>query len=136
MQLDKDVLLRKLLEAEMDSSAAAKQVSALRETVSHMSRSASVSKIHLSEQFWVDFSLQNFETTLKHVVRYHLQYQICFKNIVYIFVQEKKMSGSDSTLLARQKELLLQKLETFEITNRALRHLLREQHSREVLLCL
>lgn len=58
MQLDKDVLLRKLLEAEMDSSAAAKQVSALRETVSHMSRSVSVSKIHLSEQFWVDFSLQ------------------------------------------------------------------------------
>ncbi|KAK7131393.1 hypothetical protein R3I94_016510 [Phoxinus phoxinus] len=77
MQLDKDVLLRKLLEAEMDSSAAAKQVSALRET-------------------------------------------------------EKKMSGSDSSLLARQKELLLQKLETFEITNRALRHLLREQHSREM----
>lgn len=135
MQLDKDVLLRKLLEAEMDSSAAAKQVSALRETVSHMSRSVSVSRIHLSEQFWVDFSLQNFETTLKHVVRY-AQYQICFKNIFYLFVQEKKMSGSDSTLLARQKELLLQKLETFEITNRALRHLLREQHSREVLLCL
>lgn len=51
MQLDKDVLLRKLLEAEMDSSAAAKQVSALRETVSHMSRSVSVSKMHLSEQF-------------------------------------------------------------------------------------
>uniref|UniRef100_A0A673IC32 Outer dense fiber protein 2 n=1 Tax=Sinocyclocheilus rhinocerous TaxID=307959 RepID=A0A673IC32_9TELE len=80
LQPDKDVLLRKLLEAEMDSSAAAKQVSALRET-------------------------------------------------------EKKMSGSDSTLLTRQKELLLQKLETFESTNRALRHLLREQHSREVLLC-
>lgn len=134
MQLDKDVLLRKLLEAEMDSSAAAKQVSALRETVSHMSRSASVSKI--AEQFWVDISLQNFETTLKHDVVRYVQYQICFKNIFYIFVQEKKMSGSDSTLLARQKELLLQKLETFEITNRALRHLLREQHSREVLHCL
>ncbi|XP_043076735.1 outer dense fiber protein 2 isoform X2 [Puntigrus tetrazona] len=88
LQPDKDVLLRKLLEAEMDSSAAAKQVSALRETVSHMSRSPSVS--------------------------------------------EKKMSGSDSTLLTRQKELLLQKLETFESTNRALRHLLREQHSREM----
>uniref|UniRef100_A0A9J7WYG5 Outer dense fiber protein 2 n=1 Tax=Cyprinus carpio carpio TaxID=630221 RepID=A0A9J7WYG5_CYPCA len=81
LQPDKDVLLRKLLEAEMDSSGAAKQVSALRETVSHMSRSAS----------------------------------------------EKKISGSDSMLLARQKELLLQKLETFESTNRALRHLLREQ---------
>ncbi|TRY74255.1 hypothetical protein DNTS_008991 [Danionella cerebrum] len=85
-QLDKDVLLRKLLEAEMDSSAAAKQVSALRETVSQMSRSTS----------------------------------------------EKKMSGPDSTLMARQKELLLQKLETFMSTNRALRHLLREQHNREM----
>ncbi|XP_056302664.1 outer dense fiber protein 2 isoform X1 [Danio aesculapii] len=86
MQLDKDVLLRKLLEAEMDSSAAAKHVSALRETVSQMSRSTS----------------------------------------------EKKMSGSDSTLLVRQKDILLQKLETFESTNRTLRHLLREQHSREM----
>ncbi len=57
LQPDKDVLLRKLLEAEMDSSAAAKQVSALRETVSQMSRSESVrvSKIHLSKQFWVQF---------------------------------------------------------------------------------
>uniref|UniRef100_A0A8C1PZ85 Outer dense fiber protein 2 n=1 Tax=Cyprinus carpio TaxID=7962 RepID=A0A8C1PZ85_CYPCA len=85
LQPDKDVLLRKLLEAEMDSSAAAKQVYAL-------------------------------------------------KIFFYTFVQEKKMSGSDSMLLARQKELLLQKLETFESTNRALRHLLREQHSQEVLL--
>uniref|UniRef100_A0A7N8Y3U3 Outer dense fiber protein 2 n=1 Tax=Mastacembelus armatus TaxID=205130 RepID=A0A7N8Y3U3_9TELE len=45
----------------------------------------------------------------------------------------KKLSGSESLLLARQKELLLQKLETFEATNRTLRHLLREQHgSRQV----
>uniref|UniRef100_A0A672M7K9 Outer dense fiber protein 2 n=1 Tax=Sinocyclocheilus grahami TaxID=75366 RepID=A0A672M7K9_SINGR len=56
------------------------------------------------------------------------------RNKFHTFVQEKKLSGSDSTLLTRQKELLLQKLETFESTNRALRHLLREQHSREVLL--
>ncbi|XP_051955423.1 outer dense fiber protein 2-like [Xyrauchen texanus] len=45
---------------------------------------------------------------------------------------EKKTSGSDSSLLAQKKDLLLQKLETFESTNRALRHLLREQHSREM----
>uniref|UniRef100_A0A673XA08 Outer dense fiber protein 2 n=1 Tax=Salmo trutta TaxID=8032 RepID=A0A673XA08_SALTR len=43
-----------------------------------------------------------------------------------------RMSGTESSLLARQKELLLQKLETFEATNRTLRHLLREQHGREV----
>uniref|UniRef100_A0A8C9W5P6 Outer dense fiber protein 2 n=1 Tax=Scleropages formosus TaxID=113540 RepID=A0A8C9W5P6_SCLFO len=44
------------------------------------------------------------------------------------------MSGSEASLLARQKELLLQKLETFEGTNRTLRSLLREHHMREVLI--
>uniref|UniRef100_A0A8C7IV79 Outer dense fiber protein 2 n=1 Tax=Oncorhynchus kisutch TaxID=8019 RepID=A0A8C7IV79_ONCKI len=43
-----------------------------------------------------------------------------------------RMSGTESSLLARQKELLLQKLETFEATNITLRHLLREQHGREL----
>ncbi|KAF4077516.1 hypothetical protein AMELA_G00209030 [Ameiurus melas] len=84
LQQEKDVLLRKLLEAEIDSTAAAKQVLALRDAVGRMSRT------------------------------------------------EKRMTGSDSSLLARQKDLLLQKLETFERTNRTLRHLLREQHEREM----
>ncbi|XP_053195324.1 outer dense fiber protein 2 [Scomber japonicus] len=79
VQQDKDTLLRKLMEAEVDGTAAAKQVSALRESVS-------------------------------------------------------KLSGtcSESSVLARQKELLLQKLETFEATNRTLRHLLREHHSSQM----
>nr|XP_015222741.1 PREDICTED: outer dense fiber protein 2 isoform X2 [Lepisosteus oculatus]XP_015222742.1 PREDICTED: outer dense fiber protein 2 isoform X2 [Lepisosteus oculatus]XP_015222743.1 PREDICTED: outer dense fiber protein 2 isoform X2 [Lepisosteus oculatus] len=80
--LEKDALLKKLVEAEMDGAAAAKQVSALRETIGRMRT-------------------------------------------------EKRMSSSDASLLARQKELLMQKLETFESTNRTLRHLLREQHGRE-----
>lgn len=42
LQQEKDVLLRKLVEAEFDSTAAAKQVLALRDTVSHMSRAVSV----------------------------------------------------------------------------------------------
>lgn len=42
------------------------------------------------------------------------------------------MSSSDINTLTRQKELLLQKLSTFEETNRTLRGLLREQHNREV----
>ncbi|KAG7480550.1 hypothetical protein MATL_G00057400 [Megalops atlanticus] len=79
---EKGTLLRKLVEAEIDGAAAAKQVSALKETMG---------KIRT----------------------------------------EKRMSGSDSALLARQKELLMQKLETFEGTNRALRHLLREHHGQE-----
>ncbi|MBN3297603.1 ODFP2 protein, partial [Amia calva] len=87
--LEKDALLKKLVEAEMDGAAAAKQVSALREMVD----STGV--------------------------------------IVLVAPQEKRMSGSDASLLARQKELLMQKLETFEGTNRTLRHLLREQHSHE-----
>lgn len=36
MQTDKDALHRKLVEAEVDGTAAAKQVSALRETVSKL----------------------------------------------------------------------------------------------------
>lgn len=42
------------------------------------------------------------------------------------------MSSSDISMLRRQKELLLQKLSTFEETNRTLRELLREQQNREV----
>lgn len=42
------------------------------------------------------------------------------------------MSSSDINTLTRQKELLLQKLSTFEETNRTLRELLREQQNREV----
>lgn len=42
------------------------------------------------------------------------------------------MSSSDINALIRQKELLLQKLSTFEESNQTLRDLLREQQNREV----
>nr|XP_020495707.1 outer dense fiber protein 2 isoform X3 [Labrus bergylta] len=84
---DKDTLLRKLMEAEVDGTAAAKQVSELRESVSKLCRGSG---------------------------------------------DQKKLSGSESSILARQKDLLLQKLETFEATNRTLRHLLREQHGSQM----
>ncbi|KAM8934762.1 outer dense fiber protein 2 isoform 2-T2 [Pelodytes ibericus] len=45
---------------------------------------------------------------------------------------EKSMNSTDVNLLIRQKEVLLQKLNTFEATNRSLRSLLSEQHCREV----
>ncbi|KAJ8260995.1 hypothetical protein COCON_G00167180 [Conger conger] len=83
LEQEKDALLRKLLEVEMDGAAASRQVSALREAVGGLRT-------------------------------------------------ERPLSGQDSTQLSHQKELLLQKLETFAETNRALRHLLREQHGREV----
>ncbi|XP_061567004.1 outer dense fiber protein 2 isoform X2 [Cololabis saira] len=80
VQQDKDALLRKLMEAEMDGAAAAQQVSALRECVSQLSGAG------------------------------------------------RSLPGSASSALAHQKELLVQKLETFEASNRTLRRLLREQH--------
>ncbi|CAL8322053.1 unnamed protein product [Lota lota] len=44
----------------------------------------------------------------------------------------KRLSGSESAMLAHQKDLLLQKLETFEATNHTLRQLLREQHGSQL----
>ena len=44
------------------------------------------------------------------------------------------MSAADTTLMTRQREMLLQKLDEFERTNKALRRLLREQQATEVLL--
>ena len=43
------------------------------------------------------------------------------------------MSAADTTLMTRQREMLLQKLDEFERTNKALRRLLREQQATEVL---
>ena len=42
------------------------------------------------------------------------------------------MSAADTTLLTRQREMLLQKLDEFERTNKGLRRLLREQQESEV----
>ena len=42
------------------------------------------------------------------------------------------MSAADTTLLTRQREMLLQKLDEFERTNKGLRRLLREQQDSEV----
>ncbi|XP_010085216.1 PREDICTED: outer dense fiber protein 2 [Pterocles gutturalis] len=53
------------------------------------------------------------------------------KNTIGRLNIEKHMTSSDLNTLTRQKELLLQKLSTFEETNRTLRELLREQHKRE-----
>ncbi|XP_039904621.1 outer dense fiber protein 2 isoform X4 [Simochromis diagramma] len=78
---DKDALLRMLMEAEVNGAAAAKQASALRESI----------------------------------------FNLCAPG-------SNKPFGSESSALACQNELLLQKLETFEVTNRTLRKLLREQH--------
>ncbi|XP_063051792.1 outer dense fiber protein 2-like [Engraulis encrasicolus] len=81
-QGDVDLLLRKLVEAEIDGEAAAQQVAALRDLINHLKK-------------------------------------------------ERKMSKPDASLLGRQHEALVKKLEAFENTNRGLRQLLRDQHGRE-----
>ncbi|XP_039767694.1 outer dense fiber protein 2 isoform X2 [Ornithorhynchus anatinus] len=82
LQQEKDCLMSKLVEAEMDGVAAAKQVVALKDAIGKLK-------------------------------------------------SEKNMTSSDINTLTRQKELLLQKLSTFEETNRTLRDLLKEQHGKE-----
>ena len=46
-------------------------------------------------------------------------------------VQEKQLSSTDSQMLNKQKELLLERLMEFELTNRSLRRMLRERHEEE-----
>ena len=41
------------------------------------------------------------------------------------------MSSTDTAMLAKQKELLLDRLADFESTNRALRRMLRQRHQEE-----
>ena len=41
------------------------------------------------------------------------------------------MTESDGAMLARQKELLIERLADFEATNRALRRMLRDRHEEE-----
>lgn len=51
---------------------------------------------------------------------------------IYFLFQDKRLSAADSAVLTRQRETLLQKLEEFDRTNKALRRLLRDAHQKEV----
>uniref|UniRef100_A0A2K6TZ48 Outer dense fiber protein 2 n=1 Tax=Saimiri boliviensis boliviensis TaxID=39432 RepID=A0A2K6TZ48_SAIBB len=82
LRQEKECLMSKLVEAEMDGAAAAKQIMALKDTIGKLKT-------------------------------------------------EKQMTCTDINSLPRQKELLLQKLSTFEETSRTLGDLLREQHCKE-----
>ncbi|KAM4674764.1 outer dense fiber protein 2-like isoform 2-T2 [Amazona ochrocephala] len=84
LQHEKECLKTKLSEAERDTTAAARQIRDLENTIGRL-------------------------------------------NI------EKHMNSSDINTLTRQKDLLLQKLTTFEETNQTLRQLLKEQHNKEQL---
>ncbi|XP_074655417.1 uncharacterized protein LOC141908997 isoform X2 [Tubulanus polymorphus] len=79
---EKEELMKKLVEVEIDGQAAAKQCAALKDAIRRLR-------------------------------------------------EEKRISPSDSALIAKQRELLMEKLADFESTNRNLRRLLREAHRKE-----
>uniref|UniRef100_A0A665VUC8 Outer dense fiber protein 2 n=1 Tax=Echeneis naucrates TaxID=173247 RepID=A0A665VUC8_ECHNA len=84
-----------------------------------------------------DHSRQAITLSMFNFQKSHNSCQYCFITIFLCYSLSpllllQRLSGSESLALAHQKELLLQKLETFEATNRTLRHLLREQHGSQV----
>ncbi|KAJ8384905.1 hypothetical protein AAFF_G00197130 [Aldrovandia affinis] len=103
---EKDALLRKLLEVEMDGAAASRQVAALRETVGTMRTERQVSGVdatQLSRQ--KDLLLQKLETfeetnrTLRHLLREHHGREV------------------DSRRLSEQKDAILKNLADTEAEN-------------------
>ncbi|XP_071509916.1 outer dense fiber protein 2-like [Diadema antillarum] len=79
---ERDQLLKKLVETEMDARSAIEQVDELRDVVRRLR-------------------------------------------------EEKRLSSHDGKVLAKQRQLLLEKLQDFETTNSALRRMLREEHQRQ-----
>ena len=116
-------LLKKLVEVEMDGKAAGEQLIKLRDTI----RKLKEVKLRLT---WPEQNFYHDNTALiLHKTKRFLRHESrsSFSN------QDKRMSAADTTLLTRQREMLLQKLDEFERTNKALRRLLREQQATEVL---
>ncbi|MBN3319436.1 ODFP2 protein, partial [Atractosteus spatula] len=104
--LEKDALLKKLVEAEMDGAAAAKQVSALRETIGRMRTekrmSSSDASLLARQKELLMQKLETFESTnrtLRHLLR------------------EQHSRETDAVRLSEQKEVLLKKLADNEADN-------------------
>lgn len=70
LQQEKDMLLRKLLEAELDSTAASKQVLALQDSLSRMSRTVSVSAFTYWYCSFLLHKQQLYSGTLRNTVWY------------------------------------------------------------------
>lgn len=130
---DKDALLRMLMEAEVNGAAAAKQASALRESIFNLCAPGSnVSLTSGSALSMCPVRLGEHGNFRKKQEAFSVFHDAVFLSLSVSLLM-KKPFGSESSALACQNELLLQKLETFEVTNRTLRKLLREQHESQVL---
>lgn len=100
--MERDELMKKLVEVEMDGQAAVKQMAALRDSIRRLR------EVH-SKPYPILFSVL----------------MICF------YSQEKRMTSADFAMLTKQKDLLMDRLGDFEGTNRALRRMLRDRHEQE-----
>lgn len=116
------------MEAEVNGAAAAKQASALRESIFNLCAPGSnVSITSGSALSMCPVRLGEHGNFKKKQEAFSVFLSLSVSLLL------KKPFGSESSALACQNELLLQKLETFEVTNRTLRKLLREQHESQVL---
>ena len=102
LQSHREQLMKKLMEAELDSSAATKQAASLKETLKKLE---------------VRCRLPASDVRAFH---HHHHYQTHLSSSMY------------STELAHQREALVQRLSEFNSTNRKLRTLLRDQQAKEV----
>ncbi|CAO2598041.1 Outer dense fiber protein 2 [Lemmus lemmus] len=122
LQQEKDFLMSKLLEAEMDGAAAAKQIMALKDTIGKLKTEKQMNSTDLSTLMrQKELLLQKLSTFAE-----------TNRNLRDLLREQQCKEVNINTLM-RQKELLLQKLSTFAETNRNLQDLLREQQCKEEL---
>lgn len=124
-QRERDVLLRALVEAEIDGAALANQLAALKDTVDGITK--------------VDVVLVHHDHLTvapeKNEYRHNENFRVVVRNILsflILFIQEKRLLKSHTSSVARQQDLLFEKIEVFSHTNHRLRELLREWSEYEV----
>lgn len=110
------MLLRALVEAEIDGVAVANQLNGLKETVDSFAKVKLVPNDH-------------FAPTIGQEDNGLIQDGRFFDMFSF---KDKRISKLHSASLGRQQELLLEKIEVFDHTNQSLRELLREWREYEV----
>lgn len=122
-QRESDVLLRALVEAEIDGAALANQLAALKETVDGI---AKVNMVPIDHAY---HTVDPEKNEYRHNENFRVQSENSFP---FLFIQEKRLLKSHTSSVARQQDLLFEKIEVFSHTNHRLRELLREWSEYEV----
>lgn len=124
-QRESDVLLRALVEAEIDGAALSNQLAALKETVDGIAKVNMVPVDHAYHTVGPEKNEYRHNENFRVVVRKILSF-------LFLFIQEKRLLKSHTSSVARQQDLLFEKIEVFSHTNHRLRELLREWSEYEV----